>query len=168
MREGKGESKSQINHWQQAWARIMEAANQLVKPLLLEFVQAVCWNISKRILRNNDQRDVAHISSTIAVALEAVLLCDAAKRYDTSTDLNENKTLILKHQFNKQAETTVPRSTTRNFKHGPQEAQKHNIPPCARVTTPSSTLTSTVIRMSPSNESPSHIDTVEANVDKAI
>ena len=133
MREGKGESKSQINHWQQAWARIMEAANQLVKPLLLEFVQAVCWNISKRILRNNDQRDVAHISSTIAVALEAALLCDAAKRYDTSTDLNENKTLILKHQFNKQAETTIPRGTTRNFKLGPQEAPKHNIPPRAHV-----------------------------------
>ena len=80
MREGKGESKSQINHWQQARARIMDAANLLVKPLLLKFVQAVCWNISKRTLRNNDQRIVALISSAIAVVLEAALMCDAAKK----------------------------------------------------------------------------------------
>ena len=72
-------------------------------------------------------------------------MCDAANKKMTSTDLNENKTLNLKHQFNKQAETTVPRSTTRNFKLGPQEAPKYNIPPCARIHTPSSTLTSTVI-----------------------
>ena len=121
-------------------------------------------------LHNNDQRALTQISSAITVALNAALLCDAAKK-DTPadlTDLNENETLNLKHQFNKQAETTVPRSTTRNFKLGPQEAPKHNISPCTRVPTPSSTLTSTVIRMSPLDESPSHIDTVEANVDKAI
>ena len=70
---------------------------------------------------------------TIALVLNAVLLHGAAKKTLADLDLDEKKTLNLKHQFNKQAETTVPRSTTRNFKLRPQEAPKHNIPPRAHV-----------------------------------
>ena len=55
---------------------------------------------------------IQYTNCTIALSLNAVLLYDGAKK-DTLADLDKNKILNLKHQFNKQIESQSSEHNTK-------------------------------------------------------